>query len=195
MALLLVPGLVLGHAELDTPTPADSPTVTEPVTEVSGIFSEAMKVGRQQPVVKDFERDDRRRGRSRSDRTTSVMFAIPATPLGSGQYTVEWTTNSRPRRHVATRIWRFTVAVAPTPSPSPVVTAAPSATPAPSASATPTPIPATPVPSAAPSPPLGRRQLGWERSDVILPIIVALIVLGAGAAYLLTRRNRPADQA
>jgi hypothetical protein len=28
---------------------------------------------------------------------------------------------------------------------------------------------------------------------VVIPIIVALIVLGAGAAYLLTRRNRPAD--
>jgi hypothetical protein len=26
---------------------------------------------------------------------------------------------------------------------------------------------------------------------VVVPIIVALIVLGAGAAYLLTRRNRP----
>ena len=30
-------------------------------------------------------------------------------------------------------------------------------------------------------------------SDVVLPIIVALIVLGAGAAYLLSRRNRPTD--
>jgi hypothetical protein len=29
---------------------------------------------------------------------------------------------------------------------------------------------------------------------VILPIIVALIVLAAGAAYLLSRRNRPLDR-
>ena len=43
-----------------------------------------------------------------------------------------------------------------------------------------------------------RRRPGDTRragngSDVVVPIIVALIVLGAGAAYLLTRRNRPTD--
>ena len=43
LAVALVPGLVLGHAELETPTPADKSVVTEPVAEVSGIYSEAMK--------------------------------------------------------------------------------------------------------------------------------------------------------
>ncbi|MEA2611763.1 MAG: hypothetical protein QOG32_1489, partial [Chloroflexota bacterium] len=34
---------------------------------------------------------------------------------------------------------------------------------------------------------------GSGTSDVLLPIIVALIILGAGAAYLLSRRGRPTD--
>ena len=44
----------------------------------------------------------------------------------------------------------------------------------------------TPAPSAAGDP-------AGSSGDVVLPIIVALIVLAAGAAYLLSRRSRPPD--
>ena len=74
-------------------------------------------------------------------------------------------------------------------SPTPAVTAAASAVPTAAVSAAPSAIassPPTPVPSADGS------STG-SGSDVLLPIIVALIVLGAGAAYLLSRRNRPPD--
>ncbi len=47
-------------------------------------------------------------------------------------------------------------------------------------------------PTPAPSPEAGETGSG---SDVVVPIIVALIILGAGAAYLLTRRNRPTGPA
>ena len=50
---VLVPGLVLGHAELEEPTPADKSTVTVPVTEVSGLYSEGMKPDGSSLVVKD----------------------------------------------------------------------------------------------------------------------------------------------
>jgi LPXTG-motif cell wall-anchored protein len=39
--------------------------------------------------------------------------------------------------------------------------------------------------------PSGGGDTTGSGSDVVLPIIVALVVLGAGAAYLLSRRNRP----
>jgi LPXTG-motif cell wall-anchored protein len=74
--------------------------------------------------------------------------------------------------HLLRGTWTFTVAAAPTASPSPIATAVSSSV-------------ATPGPSAA-------GTTGSDSSDVALPIIVALIILGAGAAYLLGRRNRPA---
>ena len=113
------------------------------------------------------------------------MVATPAAPLGSGTYTVESTAHSSDG-HTERATWTFTVAVAPTPSPTPVATAAPSAAP--------TAAPATPLPSVAPTPvPSADGGSTGSGSDVLLPIIIALIVLGAGAAYLLSRRNRPPD--
>ncbi len=87
--------------------------------------------------------------------------------------------------------WTFTVAVAATPSPTPVATAVATASP----SAAPTrAVPATPVPSIAPTPaPSDEGSSTGSGSDALLPIIVALIILGAGAAYLLSRRNRPPE--
>ena len=192
LTLALFPGLVLGHAELETATPEDGSTVTEPVTEVSGIYSEVMRPD-SSLVVKNSSGDTVARGTVDPEDDTR-MFATPATPLANGRYRVESTAVATDG-HVEHAIWRFTVAVAPTPSPTPVVTAAPSAS-GPAQSVPPTPAPATSVPSAAatPIPSAGGSTTG-SGGDVVLPIIVALIVLGAGAAYLLTRRTRPTDQA
>ena len=151
VTLLLVPGLVLGHAELDTPTPADKSTVTEPVAEVSGTFSEAMKVdgskprrrrtrtGRRWPRADAIHRTTTRAW-SRRPRRRSGRAAIASNgrrtrrrrrdrQRRSGGSRSRW---HRPRRR------------------RPVVTAAPSASAAPSAA--PTPVPATPIPSVAPTP-------------------------------------------
>ena len=187
LAGVLVPGLVLAHAELDTPTPADKSTVTTPVTEVSGTFVQRMKVDGSTLVVKLVgggtvaeggvdPTDDKR------------MVATPTSPLGSGSYQVEWTTNSAEDNEVARGTWTFTVAVAAS-SPTPAVTAAASAVATASVSVPPSAIasvPPTPAPSADGS------STG-SGSDVILPIIIALSLLAAGAAYLLSRRNRPPD--
>jgi hypothetical protein len=114
------------------------------------------------------------------------MVATPSSPLGSGSYLVEWTTDSAEDNEVARGTWTFTVAVAPSPSPTAEVSAA--------ASAAPTVAAATPLPSVAPTPaPSADGSSTGSGGDVILPIIVALVVLGVGAAYLLSRRNRPPD--
>ncbi len=129
---------------------------------------------------------------------TSRMMATPATPLGTGAYAVAWTSVALDG-HVERGTWTFKVAVAPTPSPTPVPTVAPSAaasaTPAATASTAPTPVPATPVPTTAPTPsPSADGSTTGSGGDVVLPIILALIVLGAGAAYLFSRRGqRPTD--
>jgi methionine-rich copper-binding protein CopC len=186
MALLLVPGLVLAHAELETATPADKSTVTEPVAEVSGIYSEAMSPDGSSLVVKDASGATVARGTVDPEDDTR-MVATPAAALGSGVYTVESTAVASDG-HAERVTWTFTVAVAPTPSPTPVITAAPSV--APSVA----PAPATPLPSVAPTP-VASADGGSTGSggDVLLPIVVALIILGGGAAYLLSRRNRPPD--
>ena len=117
-----------------------------------------------------------------------LMLATPATPLGSGSYLVEWTTVSLDDGELARGTWTFTVAVASSAAatPAPSATVGSSASVAPSAAATVVAPPTgqTPQPSAA-------GDTTGSGNDVVLPIIVALIVLGAGAAYLLTRRNRP----
>ncbi len=187
LGFLLVPGLVLAHAELDTPTPADKSTVTTTVTEVSGTFIQRMKVDGSTLVVKLVgggtvaeggvdPTDDKR------------MVATPTSPLGSGSYQVEWTTNSAEDNEVARGTWTFTVAVV-APSTTAAVTAVASAVPTAAVS-----VPPSAIASLTPTPgPSADGSSTGSGSDVLLPIIIALIVLGAGAAYLLSRRNRPPD--
>ena len=188
MTMLLVPAIVLAHAELVTPTPADKSTVTAPVTEVSGLYSEAMKPDGSSLVVKDASGTQVAKG-GVDPASDQRMVATPASPLGNGTYTVESTTLAEDG-DIAHATWTFTVAVAATPS------AVPSAAATAASSAAPTAAPATPVATVAPAPsPSGDGSTTGSGGDVILPIIVALVALGAGAAYLLTRRNRPTDQA
>ncbi len=189
--LLALPGLALGHAELETASPADKSTVTEPVVEVSGIYSQAMQPDGSSLVVKDSNGTQVAKGTVDPEDDTR-MVATPATPLGDGVYLVE-STSLATDGDIAHATWTFTVAVAASPSSSPTESAAPSS--APTASAAPTAVATTaPPPSIVASPsPSGTGTTTGSTGDVVLPIIVALLVLAAGAAYLLTRRNRPSD--
>lgn len=179
---LAVPAVVLGHAELDTPTPADKSTVTTPVTTVSGTFTQSIKTDGSSLVVKDASGLTVAQGTV--DATNrKLMTATPAAALPNGAYTVQWTTVSADDGELARGTWTFTVAVALSPSP----TATPAASASTAATAAPTPTPSATV---APSPsPSGSGSTTGSGSDVILPIIVALVILGAGAAYLLSRRR------
>jgi copper resistance protein C len=187
MTTFLMPGLVLAHAELVTPTPADKALVDPPVPEVSGIYSEAMTPTGSSLVVKDTSGATVASG-TVDPKDSTRMVATPATPLGTGTYGVEWTSVALDG-HVERGTWTFTVGIAAPPVSSAPASAAPSATP----SAAPT-AAATPLPSVVPTPvPSADGSSTGSGSDVLLPIIIALIVLGAGAAYLLSRRNRPPD--
>ena len=116
MAVLLVPGLVLAHAQLDTPTPADKSTVTTAVTEVSGTFTQRIKADGSTLVVKLVGGGTVAEG-GVDPADDHRMVATPTSPLGSGSYQVEWTTNSAEDNEVARGTWTFTVAVPPSPPP------------------------------------------------------------------------------
>ena len=196
LAALALPALALAHAELKTASPATKSTVTEPVQVVSGLFTEAMKADGSSLTIKDATGATVAKG-GLDPADDTAMIATPTTPLGSGAYTVAWTAVATDG-HVERGQWTFTVAVAPTAAPTPVPTAAPTVAPsaAPTPTAAPTPVTVTPDPSIVPTPAASADGgAAGSGGDVVLPIVVALIVLGAGAAYLLTRRNRPPDAA
>ena len=186
------PGLALADAELKTASPADRSTVTTLVEAVSGVFTQSMKADGSSLTVKDAAGATVAKG-TIDPADDKRMIATPVSPLDDGAYTVAWTTVATDG-HVERGKWTFTVAIAPTPSTTPVPTAARTVAPSTPPSSAPTPVAVTPAPSMAPTPaPSADGGTTGSAGDVLLPIIVALIVLGAGAAYLLTRRNRPSD--
>jgi copper resistance protein C len=191
LLVMAVPTVALAHSELDNPRPADKSTVTTPVTQVSGTFTESIKLDGSSLLVKDATGTTVAQG-AVDPANDKVMTASPTTPLANGPYTVQWTTISADDGDIARGTWTFTVAVAATPSPT--ATPAASASAAPSAAPTPSPTVA-PTPAPSPSPSGGGSDTSSGGSDVILPIVIALVVLGAGAAYLLSRRGRPTPSA
>jgi methionine-rich copper-binding protein CopC len=188
-ALLSLPGLVAAHAELVTPSPADK-AVSPPISEVSGLYSEAMTPNGSSILVKDATGATVMQGTVDAAKNTR-MVAHRVAPLGAGAYTVAWTSVALDG-HIERGTWTFTVAAS---APSASTPAAPSAAASSAAASQPAgpsaQASASNGPTAIPSAAGG--TTGSGTSDVLLPIIVALIILGAGAAYLLSRRGRPTD--
>src|SRR6476660_2219574 len=110
IALVAIPAAA--HAQLDKPTPADTATVTQPVTVVSGTFVERVNPNGSSLVVKLVGGGTVATG-GVDPSNAKQMLATPATPLGSGDYLVQWTTVSLDDGELARGTWTFTVAVAP----------------------------------------------------------------------------------
>jgi methionine-rich copper-binding protein CopC len=187
--LSLLPSIVAAHAELVRAIPDQGATVTEPVTVVTGRYSEDM-TGNSHLDVKDasgttvatggIDPEDPRR-----------LIARPDTPLTSGAFTVESTTISAQDGDIDRTKWTFTVAAATSSAPAtsvPPSSGSPEAS-SPPPSTTPTASAPSTEPSAAPSPsPSGGSDTsGSSDSSVILPIIAALAIIVIGAAFLLNR--------
>jgi methionine-rich copper-binding protein CopC len=185
----MLPAVAVAHAELETSTPADGTTVESPFdgpivldfTEALADGSEADLLGPDGAAVATAAVDGP---------GAQMTFELDAA-LDPGVYEVRWTGVALDG-HVDRGTFEFTVAPAPpTPEPTPEPTPTPeaSATAAPATSA-----PATPEPSTAPTPsPTVDDGSASGTADVLVPIIVVLVVAGAGAVYLLTRRNRPTE--
>ncbi len=185
LLLLMVPELATAHAELETSTPADGATVPSPfdgpiVLDFSAALANGSKaelIGPQGPVVTESIVGP-----------GATMTITPVGVLAPGDYEVKWTSVAEDT-DVARGTIEFTVAPAPpTASPSasaPVSSATPSAS-----AATASPAPPSLAPSMSPEASPGG-SAGSSAGDVILPILAALVIVGAGAVYLLNRRNRP----
>jgi len=185
LAVLLLPGAVSAHSELVTADPAQGTTVASPYTgPIVLTFSEELATGSKADLA---NASGTVVASAVVDPAAKTMTVTPTAPLVAGAYEVRWTSIADDGDLLRGTV-AFTVAAAPSSSPSPTPTASTAASVAPTLTGSPAPsIAPTPVPSAAGTP-------TGSGGDVILPIIIALVILGAGAVYLLRRRDRPADR-
>ena len=179
---LAVPAAVVAHAELESSTPADGASVPSPFDgPIAMTFTEALAEGSKADLVADGSVV----ASATVDGPGARMTIALGAPLAAGAYEVRWV-GVADDGHLERGTFSFTVEAAaatpsPTPVPTPESTSAPTASPEASAVAT-----ASTAPSASPTP--GDAQTAGS-GDVILPIVVGLLVVAAGGAYLLTRRR------
>lgn len=193
LLLLALPTAAAAHAELERSMPADGAMVPSPfggpiVLEFSAplaLGSKADLIGPGGGTVATAAVDGP---------GATMTFTLGGT-LDAGPYEVKWTSVAADT-DVARGTVGFTVSPAvasSTPAPTAEPTAAPSAsatapeTTAPEATA----LASSEPPASAGASPAGSSDASGGGADVVLPIIVALLVVGAGAVYLVTRRNRP----
>ena len=191
--VLALPGSVLAHAELQRAIPADGETVTDPVTVVTGSYSQDLAAN-SKLLVKDASGATVATG-SVDPGNVRRMIARPAPPLGNGAYEVQSTSVSADDGDIERVQWTFTVALAASASPTEV--ASPSAEPTPICTdlcsgqpsggepSSASPASASPAPSPSPAP----GDSASDSSNVLLPIIAALAIVAIGAGYLLNRNR------
>jgi methionine-rich copper-binding protein CopC len=186
--LLLLPGTVLAHAELDTPTPADGATVEGTPETVEGTFTQDVRSDGSSLQLRDAA--GTLIGEGGVDASDPRRMTIDAVPeLAAGAYEVRWTTFSAEDGEGPIRgTWTFTVTAPPTPAPEPEPTPTPAATDAPTSEPT---VAPTALPTVAPTPsPSDEGDPAASESDVILPVIVALAIVAGAGIVLLNRRGR-----
>jgi methionine-rich copper-binding protein CopC len=177
VALLASPVAVLAHAELETVAPADGATVTVAPTEIVMTFSEALDPAKSSIVVALIGGDEIASGGVVDPaEPTRMTLAIPE--LAAGEYELRWTSASAVDGDLDRGTTMFAYAPPPPPTPNPTASAAPSPTP-----------PASPASSTSPSPSPSPSADGTPASatDVIVPIVAAIVVLAVLGGWLLAR--------
>jgi copper resistance protein C len=188
LVAMTLPADVAAHAELEAASPTDGETVPGPFDgPIVLTFSAALAEGSRADL---FNTGGAEFAKAVVDGPGARMTISLETTLPADDYEVRWVSVSDDGDLLRGTV-SFTVAPAPpteAPTPSPTPTPIPTASAEP---ATPSPAPtASPGSSATPTP---AEPTPTGTSDVLIPIIVALVVAVAGAAYLLSRRGRPAD--
>jgi len=176
------PNVALGHAELDTASPADKSTVASSPPQLVFTFTEPLDPKASSLRLVDASGAVVAQGGT-VDPTNAKKMTLVVPPQPPGRYTVRWTTKSALDGDIDRGTTTFTIA-APSPSPSEI----PSAQPSPSASAAAaSPSASVAVPSPSPS---GGTGTTTSTSDAVIPVIAALIVLAALGLWLLRGRSR-----
>ena len=187
LASFAAPAVALGHAELDSITPADKSTVATPPSSIVAVFTEQLDPSKSSLTLVDGSGKVVAQGGFVDPNQTLTLNLDPAT-IVPGTYMVRWISASDEDGDIARGTTTFTVAAAPpsasaTPAPSEGGSSGPSTIPSavPSVAASP-----TPSASATPTTPTS------STTDAVIPIVVALIVLAAIGAWLLRGRGRAA---
>ena len=181
LLMALTPTLVLGHAELDTASPADKSTVTGSPSEIGFTFTEPVVPSKSSLKLVASTGKIVAQG-STVDPTDAKTMRLTLGPQPPGPYTVRWTTASALDGDLDDGTTTFTIAAA-SPSPSIAASETPSASVPPSEA----PSPSAVAPSPSPS---GDTGTPTSASDAVIPVIAALVILGALGLWLLRGRSR-----
>jgi methionine-rich copper-binding protein CopC len=182
-AFIALPTVVAAHAEFERSTPEDGETVQGSPRVIRAFFSEELADGSEMTLL---DEGGATIATGTIDPANPTRMRIDRPDLEPGDYEVQWKAFADDG-HLETGTFTFTVsaAVTPPPSLSPLpstpVSAPPSASVEPTVS-----TPTTPSPTKGePAPP----ENAAGTSDVLLPIIAAVVIIGVLGGYLLMRRQ------
>jgi methionine-rich copper-binding protein CopC len=180
---LLLPSLVLGHAELASMSPADKASVPPP-TELVASFTENLDISASSLTLVDGSNAVLTKGGA-VDAADPKTMRLPLTgiTLAPGGYTIRWTSKSAADGDIARGTTSFSVVAATSAPTAPAVSSA-SATAAASASPEST-ASVAPSPSAS-----GGTGATTSSSDALIPIIVVLAAVIVVGLWLLRGRSR-----
>jgi methionine-rich copper-binding protein CopC len=183
LLLFVLPAAVDGHAELQTSTPTDGASVTGNPVEISATYSEPMATSGSSLKLVDGSATVIATGGV--DPANDLRMSITPVPdLPAGTYMVQSTTTSVADGDIDRKTWTFTVVAAPsaTPAPTPVCTdeCGP-------IGSTRTPDP-TSTPAASPTPSGGTTP--GSGTDVLVPIVAAVVIVAGGAIWFSRRGRR-----
>jgi hypothetical protein len=177
LALLLWPAAAFAHAELESASPADGAVLEAPPTEIVFTYTEELDPSGSSLTLHDARGTQLAAGGV--DPSDDLVMRIDPPELVAGAYEIRSTALSAHDDHLERNVVTFTV-TEPTPPPTP------SPTPAPSATATPT-TPPTASPSAAPSPSPPADGTPASTTDVLIPIVAAVVLVALLGAWLFGR--------
>lgn len=199
---LLVAVPALAHADLKTSTPKDGAVLATPPTTVRLTFTEGLDAGKSSIRLSG---PNGVVGTAKPAKDGSAVIELNNLSLVPGAYTVKWT-SAAPDGHIERGSISFTVSE-PTPppaTPTPAPTEAPSADASAAPSEAASPEASSAAPSAAPAatdapaasaeasaPPAEPASSAGSGTDVLIPILVALVLVGGVGAFVL-RRSRGA---
>jgi methionine-rich copper-binding protein CopC len=195
--LLLLAGPVAAHAEFVSSDPSDGAVLDTPPTSVTLTFSEGLDASKSKFQL--LAPDGSLVGTGTAAADGDETMSLGGLDLAPGAYLIKWTSVSLDTDILRGEL-QFTVAAASsTPAtPAPAASAAsPPATTAGGAAASAEPtmepiaVPASAAPSMTPGTDAQTTSASNGLGDVLLPIVVVLIVVGAVGIYLL-RRSRSA---
>lgn len=166
--LLIIPAIAHAALEAATPGPGDEVSVSPDALVLR--FSQDLDPSRTSIELRDAAGTRVARGGELGDGPREFRLSVPA--LSPGDYEVRWTSFSAEDGELARAAYTFTVVAAARPSPSPA------------ALATTTPPPPSPSADAGG----GDRSRSAEPAEALVPIVAALLAIGAIALWLSRRR-------